>query len=411
MRKGRECRDWRECQIRDLIQSLTPGVSVSGEDRPAAVGELGVLKTSAATSGRFIANANKAVLGEQQSRLSTPVTAGAIVMCRSNSLDFVGASALVAQDHPNLFLSDKLWALTPRPGISAEWLACVLASPSVRLQLRDAASGSSASMKNVPQDRLLSIATLEPPLNEQRRIAEIVLTWDRCIEKTDQLIAAKAAILDHLSNALLIGRRRLGQKRAAWPSVALTEVTLEATARNGGDQLGANAVMGVNKLHGMIPMKEHVRAADLSRYKIVRPGAFAYNPMRLNIGSIAQNDHRRDVLVSPDYVVFEAASDALLPAYFDHLRRTSIWSCFVKNAGSGGVRVRIYYEDLRNFVLELPPVAEQARIVEALDTGRREISILEQQRDALATQKRGLMQKLLTGEWPVSAPNSQEAAE
>jgi type I restriction enzyme S subunit len=167
--------------------------------------------------------------------------------------------------------------------------------------------------------------------------------------------------------------------------------------------------MGVNKLHGMIPMKDHVRAADLSRYKIVRPGAFAYNPMRLNIGSIAQNDRGRDVLVSPDYVAFETDADALLPAYFDHLRRTSIWGRFVKTAGSGGVRVRIYFEDLSDFVLELPPVEEQARIVEALDTTRREIAILEQQRDALVKQKRGLMQKLLTGEWQVSAPKAEAA--
>jgi type I restriction enzyme S subunit len=161
----------------------------------------------------------------------------------------------------------------------------------------------------------------------------------------------------------------------------------------------------------MIPMKDHVRAADLSRYKIVHPGAFAYNPMRLNIGSLAQNDHGLDVLVSPDYVVFEAGLESLLPAYFDHLRRTPMWSRFVKAAGSGGVRVRIYYDDLTDFILELPPLDEQARIVEVLDTGRREIAILERQRDALAKQKRGLMKKLLTGEWTVKVPESQEAAE
>ena len=53
--------------------------------------------------------------------------------------------------------------------------------------------------------------------------------------------------------------------------------------------------MGVNKIHGMIPMKEHVRAEDLSQYKIVPPNAFAYNPMRLNIGSLAINMHGREV--------------------------------------------------------------------------------------------------------------------
>jgi type I restriction enzyme S subunit len=267
-----------------------------------------------------------------------------------------------------------------------------------------------SAVPSINQGHLTGIALELPPLAEQSRITEILRTWDEAIERTERLIAAKAAAFDHWSHALMTGRRRLGRKRANWRSVALTEVSLEATARNGDGQLGVECVMGVNKVHGMIPMKEHVRASNLSRYKVVRPSGFAYNPMRLNIGSIAQNLHNRDVLVSPDYVAFEANPDVLLPAYFDHIRRASMWNRFVKTAGSGGVRVRIYYDDLADFVLELPPLSEQARIVEVLDTGRREIDILERQRDALAKQKRGLMQKLLTGEWSVSAQKSREAA-
>lgn len=260
------------------------------------------------------------------------------------------------------------------------------------------------------RDDILESEIAFPSLPVQRRIAEMLRTWDEAVDKTDRLIAAKSKAFGHWSLILLSGRKRLGSKRSNWQSVALTDVTSEATARNGGS-LGEDVVMGVNKSLGMIPMKDHVRASDLSRYKIVAPDAFAYNPMRLNIGSIAQNLHGREVLVSPDYVAFAAQSDALLPAYFDHLRRSWLWSRFVKTAGSGGVRVRIYYDDLADFVFELPSVPEQRRIVDVLDTGRREIALLEAQRDALAKQKRGLMQKLLTGEWSVSVPDaSAEAA-
>jgi type I restriction enzyme S subunit len=264
---------------------------------------------------------------------------------------------------------------------------------------------------NINQGALSGMEISVPPLSEQRRIAEVLRTWDEAIEKAERLIAKKTIEFNHWSHALLTGRRRVGPNRSNWQSVPLTEVTLEATARNGGGQLDTSAVMGVHKLHGMIPMKDHVRAADLSRYKIVRQGAFAYNPMRLNIGSIAQNNHGRDVLVSPDYVAFEARPESLMPAYFDHIRRTPMWSRFVRSAGSGGVRIRIYYDDLTDFILERPPIDEQARLVEVLDTGRREIEIIERQRDALIRQKRGLMQKLLTGEWAIKVPDSYEAAE
>lgn len=260
------------------------------------------------------------------------------------------------------------------------------------------------------RDDILKAEIALPSPQEQRRIGEILRAWDESTQKLERLITAKSKSFDHWSLMLLSGRKRLGSKRSNWQSVALTDVTREATARN-GSSLGADVVMGVNKSLGMIPMKDHVRAADLSRYKVVAPEAFAYNPMRLNIGSIAQNLHGRDVLVSPDYVAFEAQPDALLPAYFDHLRRSWLWSRFVKTAGSGGVRIRIYYDDLADFIFELPPVAEQRRIIDVLDTGRREIELLEAQREALAKQKRGLMQKLLTGEWPVSLPTTKEAAE
>lgn len=302
---------------------------------------------------------------------------------------------------------DSVVVVQPRKDTDRDWLYQVLLSKKSEL---DAAATQNAQ-KNINLEVLKPLRVDTPPLHEQRRIAEILRTWDEAIETTERLITTKAIAFDHWSHALLTGGRLLGQKRPKWRSVALTDATLEATVRNGNGQLAANSVMGVNKLHGMIPMKDHVRAADLSRYKIVRPWAFAYNPMRLNIGSIAQNDLGGDVLVSPDYVAFETHPDSLMPAYFDHLRRTPMWSRFVKTAGSGGVRVRIYYDDLADFTLELPPIDEQARIVEALDTGRREIAILERQRDALARQKRGLMQKLLTGEWLVKVPKSREAAE
>jgi type I restriction enzyme, S subunit len=268
-----------------------------------------------------------------------------------------------------------------------------------------------SAVPSINQSHVTSIVVDLPPLAEQRRIAEILRTWDDAIETTERLIAAKKKAFDHWSLMLFSGRRRLDKKRSNWQSVTLTEVTTEATKRNPGSEFGTDTVMGVNKVHGMIPMKDHVRADDLSRYKIVGLDAFAYNPMRLNIGSIAQNLHGRNVLVSPDYVAFEARPEALLPSYFDHMRRTWLWSHFVKTAGSGGVRIRIYYKDLADFVFDLPTLEEQRRIVEVLYTGRREITLIEDQRDALTRQKRGLMQKLLTGEWPVSVDDAKEAAE
>lgn len=88
--------------------------------------------------------------------------------------------------------------------------------------------------------------------------------------------------------------------------VELREVTSESRVRN-GNGLPAKTVMGVSKVLGIVPMEERVVSSDLTRYKVVKKNWFAYNPMRLNIGSIARWNGD-DILVSPDYVVFRCES-------------------------------------------------------------------------------------------------------
>lgn len=190
--------------------------------------------------------------------------------------------------------------------------------------------------------------------------------------------------------------------------VKLGDVTQELTVRN-GTSLRREAIMAVTKQAGMRPMREETIAASIERYKRVPPRAFAYNPMRLNIGSIAISPFDRDVLVSPDYVVFTCNDSKLLPAYLHHLRHSQKWRNHFELAGNGSVRVRIYYDDLGTFTFLLPPIDAQARLVRLLDIASHEITLLKRHADALRAQKRGLMQKLLTGQGRLPLPKVENA--
>ena len=156
--------------------------------------------------------------------------------------------------------------------------------------------------------------------------------------------------------------------------------------------------MGVKKEDGIVPMAERLVAADISRYKLVRNNWFAYNPMRLNIGSIARWQGESDVLVSPDYVVFRCLERSmpttLLPEYFDSFRGSRQWDAFVSEAGDGGVRVRIYYRDIAQLQLALPDVEEQQKIAECLGSLDDLIAADGRKLDALRQHKQGLMQEL-----------------
>lgn len=199
--------------------------------------------------------------------------------------------------------------------------------------------------------------------------------------------------------------------------VRLQDVTAECPTRN-GNKLSPMSVMGVTKAEGIIPMQERLIGANISRYKLVRKNWFAYNPMRLNIGSIGRWPNDSDILVSPDYVVFrclEEPSLAIDPQYLDHFRRSEQWENFVTESGIGSVRVRIYYNDIARLQLKLPKVAEQQKIADCLTSLDEVIAAHSQKCDALKTHKKGLMQQLfpLEGETQprLRFPEFQDAGE
>ncbi|WP_218559141.1 MULTISPECIES: restriction endonuclease subunit S [Xanthomonas] len=178
--------------------------------------------------------------------------------------------------------------------------------------------------------------------------------------------------------------------------VQLKDVTSESVTRN-VDGLSTKSVMGVAKAEGIVPMKERLIASDIARYKVVQKDCFAYNPMRLNIGSIARWQGDSDILVSPDYVVFQCTKgldSEIAPAYLDHFRQSGAWEKFVTEGGDGSVRVRIYYKDLARLQLTLPSLAEQKKIADCLTSLDEVIAAQGRKVEALKVHKRGLMQQL-----------------
>lgn len=389
---------WVEAHVSDLVASIDAGVSVNGEDRLKLPGEGAVLKVSAVSYGVFDPARHKVVLPDELGRARESPQAGCVIMSRSNTPGLVAASAYVDQDHPELFLSDKLWQLKPRRDrdVSMRWLSFLLASPHIRYRLSLLATGTSSSMKNISQDDLLTLRVEVPPFAEQEAIAQTLRTWARAIDLTERLIAAKHQRRKWLIQQLLTGKRRLPGFSDRWPATRLADVAQESTERNRGRR-DQSAVRAVNKVLGMVPMRDRIIADDVARYKVVRRNWFAYNPMRINIGSICMWEGNNEVLVSPDYVVFRSRGDRLDPRYLNYVRTTHAWDRFVQVAGNGSVRVRIYYSDLASFRFKLPPLDEQKKIVALLSAADREIQLLQRLVVALREHKKGLMQQLLTG--------------
>lgn len=181
-----------------------------------------------------------------------------------------------------------------------------------------------------------------------------------------------------------------------WRAVRLGDVTKESRLRNDGSAIDAERLYGVFKDEGMVPMRDRVRGASVERCKVVKPGAFAYNPMRLNIGSIACSMGNDNVIVSPDYVVFECDPRQLDHRYLDHLRKGRDWAKFTERSGDGGVRIRIYFDHLAEFRFLLPPLSEQCGIVEALSSVDDAIASTQGGIEQTRVVKQNVLERLLT---------------
>src|SRR5262249_31483981 len=111
-----------------------------------------------------------------------------------------------------------------------------------------------------------------------------------------------------LSNNGLMQDTEIGPIPQEWRVVKLSEVSFEATDRNRNLQFTRADVLSVDNEDGLIP-SDRLLGQDFSRYKLVRRGQFAYNPMRLNVGSIGLWGKDRTAIVSPDYIVFGCESN------------------------------------------------------------------------------------------------------
>jgi type I restriction enzyme S subunit len=225
--------------------------------------------------------------------------------------------------------------------------------------------------------RSLRVPLFEPPT--QKRIGEALGSWDNAIGLFARLIVAKQAY-----SAGIIQKLMFTSDSAKGHRCRLGEVASESTLTN--DDGRRADVMGVSKFDGITPMRERSIGATVRRYKLLSRGEFAYNPMRINIGSIARWAGERTVLVSPDYVVFKCRR-LLDPRYLDFYRRSRQWQQFMDRAGSGGVRVRIHFDDLAAMSIWLPSLEYQQRTADALETLDHEIALLLRYRALLSRQK------------------------
>lgn len=179
-----------------------------------------------------------------------------------------------------------------------------------------------------------------------------------------------------------------------WPRLKLGDVLIEQKQRIGTFDADGLPLLGVSNQEGL-HRSGMPRISDMSRYLRVEKEWFAYNPMRINVGSIGWAETLDQTgIISPDYVVF-SCSDRILPRLlFSYLKHRQGLKA-INDATAGSVRERLYFDSLAQIEFPLPPLAEQRRVAARVEELAAQIHEARTLRRESAEETDALLQSLL----------------
>ena len=159
-------------------------------------------------------------------------------------------------------------------------------------------------------------------------------------------------------------------------------------------------VYSINNKEGFLPQSEQFdgvnsndRGFDISIYKIIQPNTFAYNPARINVGSIGYSNNLANILISSLYVCFQTddkIDDSFLLAFLD----TNGFKTSVLRFQEGGVRQYLFFDNISKIKLPFPTLPEQKKIAHFFSIIDQKLTQLQEKKTALELYKKGIMQQL-----------------
>lgn len=390
---------WCNYRLSSLIKSLNAGVSVNSIARPAAANEFGVLKTSCITTGIFISNENKAVIESFEiDRLKERVEKNTILISRMNTPQLVGANALVKEEHNNLFLPDRLWAVVVRDNCLVDFLAQYLSSSAMRHKISSRATGTSNSMKNITKNDVLTLSVLFPDFKEQEKIASFISAindWiaNLKVQKTELEIYKKGVFREILSQEIRFQDKN-GNNYPDWKQYQLGELFIERNEKNSEKK---HQLLSVKTKGGVVLQSEINKTdssnSDKSKYKVVKVGDIAYNTMRMWQGASGVSQY--EGIVSPAYtVVYPKNGDANFYGYlFKHPR--TIFNFYRYSQGLTSDTWNLKFQHFSEVEVTVPSDVEEQKKIASFLSSFDELIEHKEKQIALAEQwKKGLLQQM-----------------
>ena len=305
-----------------------------------------------------------------------------LIPCSGETAIDISTSTCLLED--NILIGGDLNVLRPinQDGKYLSYLLC----NKKRIIIAKYAQGD--SIVHLYGEKISNIDVDLPSKKEQEKIADFLSLLDKKIELQQRRI-----------EALKIYKRGIIQRiyNRTWNNkIKMEGLLIQKSIRNANNEI--HNVYSVSNKDGFIlqtkQFKDRIVASEDTRnYKVVEKNDFAYNPARINVGSIARMKQTIKGVISPMYICFKC-NEKILPEYLEYFFESSKFTYEMSKRLEGSVRICLSYESMLNIPIELPNKNEQEKISTFLDSLSNKIKLEEKKFMELNKLKKGLLQKM-----------------
>lgn len=379
------------CPLDSLVAPGKPivyGIVQAGEHDPDGVPYIRSTDVGEAIDANTVLRTNPAIAANYHRSVVSP---GDIVFSLRGN---IGESSLVPRDLAGANLTQGTARISVSESHDGRYVRYALKHTPVIRRILAVAKGSTFHEITLGDLRQIEIPC--PPLPEQRKIADILTTWDEALTQLDALIEAQERRKKALMQQLLTGRRRLKPHGVSIKHLKASEIFTNRSERN----TGALPVLSVTQDQGIVLRSSLERRIahdedNINTYKVVRAGDYVIS-LRSFQGGLEYSEVTG--AVSPAYHVIRPIKEIDQSFYRHYFKSTD----FISRLAIATIGIRdgkqISFTDFGFIKLPYPAIEDQKRIGAILDTADQQLTLFRAQRSALDQQKRGLMQRLLTGQ-------------
>ena len=322
-----------------------------------------------------------------------------IVPASGETAEDISIASVVVK--PGILLGGDLNIVSPTAEYDSAFLALTISSGATHKYLSSLAQGK--SVVHLHNADIQSVSAKFPTKREQEKIHLLFGKIDTLItlhqRKYEKLLNIKKSMLDKMfpQNGVSVPEIRFKGFTDPWEQRKFSDITFPAGEKN-RDNLPLESYSITNE-HGFIPQDEKfenggtMREADKRMYYIVSPNSFAYNPARINVGSIGYQNTGKDVIVSSLYEVFKT-SDDVDDRLLWHWFKSPDFQKLIFQLQEGGVRLYFYYDKLCMGTVSLPSLEEQRKIGQFFDSLDTLITLHQRKLEKLQNIKKSCLEKM-----------------